>query len=43
MKKKIGSAKLGFLLLSQVSFTSFLEIAYNDSLQQCQTSRAKIL
>ena len=31
-KKKLGP-KLGVLPFSQVSFISFLEIAYNDSLQ----------
>ena len=30
--------KLGFLPVSQVWFISCLEIAYNDSLQQCITS-----
>ena len=31
--------KLGFLSFSQVWFLGFLEIAYNDSVQQCVTSR----
>ena len=30
--------KLGFLSFSQVWFLGFLEIAYNDSVQQCVTS-----